>query len=184
MKAFLIVALLVLAVCKAEVAVEEQATNPVEEFFKGFIEGLGINEDIKILMKCVSGAEKALEKIAEALKYIIKTNIEDLKKGLALLFEAVTELLNMITPCIQSSALIKKLITAITNVNILKLVYHILTHPFAFISDVQKAIEGFSKGDMYKAGKAIGDILRILFLTRALEDDTNAEALAKFVNSP
>ena len=169
MKIFVAI-LLVLAVSYAAQlkasAPREEPKNGAIDFLKGFFEGLGVKEDIEKLMKCMKDVEKVLEKIKEALQHLRHININDLKKGLSLLFAAVKEFLQMLVPCAEGSSIIHKLINAITNVNIMKIVLHIITHPVQFVHDVESTIVCFAKGDLFCAGKGIGDLLRIIFLTR------------------
>ena len=152
----------------------------IEDFLKGFLEGLGVKEDIQKLLECLKGAEHVLEKIKEALEHLKHININELKKGLGLLFSALKEFLNVLKPCAATNSIIHKLINAITSVNIMKIVYHIITHPTAFVHDVESSIVCFAKGDLHCAGKGIGDLLRILFLTR-MENEKEADSFAEYV---
>ncbi len=172
----LVVFCLAIMMCRADIAGEldlpmgsEEVTadNKVVEFLKGMIEGLGVKEDIEKFMKCIKEAEQVFAKIKEALEHLKHININELKKGLELLFEALKELFAMLKPCAETGSIIHKLISAITNANIAKIALHILMHPVQFVKDVESTIVCFAKGDFHCAGKGIGDILRIMFLSRA-----------------
>jgi uncharacterized protein YjgD (DUF1641 family) len=158
------------AICHADrTTIEPHPRANAVDFFKGLFEGLGAKEDIEKFIKCMKEAEHIFEKIKEALQHLKKMNINDIKKGLSLLFSALKELFEMVKPCAETGSIIHKLINAITNANIAKIALHILMHPVAFVKDIEGAIEGFAKGDLFKAGKSIGDLLRIIFLTTEVD---------------
>ena len=136
----------------------------VVDFLKGFLEGLNEKGDINELLKCVKDLEHIISKIIEAINYIKKMDIGNLMKGLTLLFEAITELLNVLKPCTQGFEQIKKLIEAFAHIDIMKIIFKILANPGPYIQDVTDAIDAFQKNDGHRAGKDIGDILYRLFL--------------------
>jgi predicted transcriptional regulator len=136
----------------------------VFDFLKGFLEGINEKGDINILLRCVKDIEKIVEKIMLALSYIMNKDPINLIKGLTLLFEAVGELLEVIRPCSDGFEQIKKLLEAFKKIDILKLVFKILSNPGPYIQDVVNCIEAFKKGDAYTAGKCLGDFLYRLFL--------------------
>jgi len=139
------------------------------EFIKGFLEGLNEKGDINELLKCVKDLEHIVNKIIEAVGYIQHMDPANLIKGITLLLEAVTELMNSLAPCASGFEQIKKLIDAIAHVDIMKLVFKILANPGPFISDVMDAVDAFNKGDFHRAGKDIGDVLYRMFLA-SLQD--------------
>ncbi len=138
--------------------------DPVE-FIKGFLEGLNEKGDINELLKCVKNIEQIVNKIIEAIGYIKNGDVTNLIKGITLLLEAVTELLNVLMPCASGFEQIKKLVDAIAHVDIIKLVFKILANPGPIIQDVMDCIDAFNNGDFHRAGKDIGDILFRMFLT-------------------
>ncbi len=134
------------------------------DFLKGFIEGLGINEDIEKIKNCAQGVEDLVEKIKEALPYLRNMNPADLKQGLAILFEGLKLFLYKLKACVDSGSTLWKLRNLISSANLPKIVFQIMSHPVQFLSDVKNGVECFASGDWYCGGKAIGDILKIIFL--------------------
>ena len=162
----LLAILLLLAFCSAETisTPETDIVGDPVDFLRGLLDGLGVKEDIEKLKKCLKDVEKLIDELKIALQYLKKMDPADLKKGLELMFSALMEFLANMKACADSGSVIYKLIHLITNANILSIVTHILMHPVAFVADIEQAIAGFARGDLYTAGKSIGDMLRIIFL--------------------
>eukprot|EP01022_Parablepharisma_sp_SALTPOND_P018568 TRINITY_DN304_c0_g1_i5.p2 TRINITY_DN304_c0_g1~~TRINITY_DN304_c0_g1_i5.p2 ORF type:complete len:610 (-),score=120.31 TRINITY_DN304_c0_g1_i5:36-1865(-) len=144
--------------------VELVQSNKVMDFLEGFLEGLNEKGDINNLLKCVKNAEHILDKIMEALEHIKKKDPSNLIKGITMLLEAVTELLNILKPCSDGFEQIKKLFEAIQHIDIVKLVFKILANPGPYIQDVMDCIDSFKRGDFHRAGKDLGDFLYRLFV--------------------
>jgi len=166
MKGLLIFAV-VIALCAARPTVTEVQGNELVDFVKGFLEGINETGDINKLMKCIKTGEEIFKKVIQALELIKKMNLIDIIKGVTLLVDAIKELLNALQPCMEGFSELKKLMNAITHIDIKKIAMKILTHPVEFIKDVTDAISAFSKKDFHAAGKAVGDLLRRLFLSTA-----------------
>jgi cellobiose-specific phosphotransferase system component IIA len=145
----------------------EDQFDPVA-FIKGLLEGLNEKGDINNLLKCVKDLESIVNKIMEALEYIKKKDFANIIKGITMLIEAVTHLMQVLTPCAEGFEQIKKLINAISHVDIMKLVFKIIGNPGPYISDVMNCIDNFKKQDFHGAGKNLGDLLFRLFLTSRL----------------
>ena len=139
----------------------------VGAFLKGFLEGINEKGDVEHLLKCVKDLENIIVKIMQAVEYIKKGDFINLIKGITMLLEAVGELLNNIKPCADGFEQIKKLINAISHVNIKDLIFKILKDPGPYIAAVSAAIEAFKANDFHKAGYFIGQVLYNLFLTSA-----------------
>ena len=152
----------------------EMTSNAFVDFITGFLEGLNVKGDIKKILECVKGGEGVIEKIIEALKFLIHIDfkhLDDIIKGIKMLVEAVQEIVKIIQPCTQSIEEIKKLINALININFIKLAWKIITHAGQFIHDFTDAIDAFGKGDYKRAGKDIGDIMYKLFLEAGDQSD-------------
>ena len=152
----------------------------VFQFVKGFLEGINEKGDINELLKCVKDLEHIITKIIEAINYIKKMDITNLIKGITLLFEAITELLNIFKPCSEGFEQIKKLIQALSHIDIMKIIFKILANPGPYIQDVTDAIDAFQKNDGYRAGKDIGDVLYRLFLA-SFSDKITFEEFVKIM---
>jgi len=137
--------------------------------------------DINELLKCGKNLEQIIDKIMQALEYIKKKDPADLIKGLTILLEAVTELMNILKPCSSGFEQIKKLFEALKHIDILKLVFKILANPGPFIQDVMDCIDSFKKGDLHQAGKDLGDFLYRLFLSGMAQLEMNFDDLVKMI---
>ena len=134
------------------------------DFIIGLIEGLGIKEDVDVIKKCIKNISPLLKKIREALYLLIHLNIKDIQKGIIQLILAVGEILMIIKPCVKETKVIIKLITMLQNINPLQIIIRISQNMGKFINIINSAIRGFVSGNMYVAGKAIGELLRLIFL--------------------
>ena len=134
-------------------------------FIKGFLLGLNEKGDITELLKCVKDLEHIIKKIEEAIKLLkdIK-KIDKFIQGLVILFQAVTELINMLKPCAKGFEQIKKLFEALKHIDFMKLVFKIMANPTVFIQDIMGMIDGFSHNNLTKAGFCLGDFMYRLFL--------------------
>lgn len=148
-----------------------QVGNEAVDFLKGFLEGLGEQGDINKLLQCLKDLESIFAKFKEALEHLKKMKIDEIIKGLTILFEAVTELMSMLKPCAEGFNVLKRLIEAISHPDIKRIAMKIIMHPAEFIHDITSAISCFGSKDYHCAGKAIGDMLRIMFLSRAVGND-------------
>jgi uncharacterized protein YjgD (DUF1641 family) len=141
------------------------SATPFEEFLKGFLEGINETGDFEKLLACIKGGEEIIKKIIEAIKLIKTLNPIKVMEGVKMLIEAVKQLLDLLKPCMEGFDQLKKLLEAITHASIPAIVKRILAHPAEFIQYITQAIEGFAKKDYHAAGKAVGNLLRIMFLT-------------------
>jgi DNA-binding transcriptional regulator GbsR (MarR family) len=145
---------------------EEEVGDPAHDFLRGFLDGLQVGEDIQKMLKCVKNVETLLGRLQQAFEHLKTLKLEEIKKGLTILFGAVKEFLMQIKPCADSASVINKLIHLISNANIAKIALQILTHPIEFARAVQSGITCIMNRNFYCIGKAVGDILRIIFLSR------------------
>ena len=152
--------------------VSDQAV-PFLDFLQGFLEGINIKGDINKILECVKGGEGIIEKIIQALNYLIHIDInhlEDIIKGVKLLIEAVQDIIKVIEPCSKSFEEIMNLINKIISINIMKLVWTIITNAPQFIHDITDAIDALTKGNYRQGGKDVGDIIFRLFLASLQSD--------------
>lgn len=144
---------------------------PFVEFVKGFLEGIKEKTDPEKLMKCLHEGEAIIKKIVDALK-LIKTMIPTkVLEGVKLLIEALRELFNMLKPCTEGYEQLKKLVQALDHISIPSIVKHILAHPGEFAKYITEVIEGIIKKNHNEAGKAFGQILYMIFLTKRAQTD-------------
>jgi hypothetical protein len=172
--------LIVVAACAA-FPIPRQAEPKFEDFLKGFLEGIHETKKVEDLLKCLKDPEPIMAKIKQALEYFMKMTIDDLVKGFKLLFEALHELQDMLQPCLKDFKQIQKLMEAIKQMDIMKIILRILANPGAFIHDVTDCIDAFKRLDFYSAGKDIGDILYRLFLARRVTENPILEFVIGFL---
>eukprot|EP01022_Parablepharisma_sp_SALTPOND_P014113 TRINITY_DN1899_c0_g1_i1.p2 TRINITY_DN1899_c0_g1~~TRINITY_DN1899_c0_g1_i1.p2 ORF type:complete len:523 (-),score=82.97 TRINITY_DN1899_c0_g1_i1:4803-6371(-) len=144
----------------------ETSFEPLKDFLKGFLEGIHETKPINDLMKCMDVAERLMEKIKAALELIHKLTIDSMLEGLSMLFEALFELEEMLRPCLEEYGQFKKLMDAMGNANIGKVITKILMNPIQFMVDVMECIKSFEHKKFSPAGKHLGNILYKLFLTQ------------------
>ena len=143
--------------------------DPMYEFLRGFLEGINEKGDIKKLLECLNDLQPIVNEIIEALKLIMTMNISNVVKGVTMLVEAVTKFIKVLEPCSEGFTQLEKLLEAIINVDINKVVQKIIKDPMHYISDIYEWVAAFLKGDFYTAGKNLGDIVYRLFLAATLE---------------
>ncbi len=136
------------------------------DFVKGFLEGINESGDINKLVECLQGGEEIMNKIIEALEILLKMNVQDIVKGLVMLMDAVREMSAKFKPCAEGFEQIKKLLEAITNVDIMKIVMKVLSNQSTLLHDILDCIDMFRNGFYEKAGKDLGEILFIIFLSK------------------
>lgn len=144
---------------------ESEKQNNAIEFIKGLFEGIDAEDEYEKITKCIKEIETILAKIKKALELMKKMRINDLIKGIKLLFEALMELFNMLKPCLDGCEKVKKLIKEIINANIIKIVQKIMDHATEFLFIITKALLCIENKDYHCIGKSIGQMLNLIFLT-------------------
>jgi len=137
------------------------------DFITGFLEGLNEKGDVNKLLECLKGVDKIIDDVIEGLELILTMKPDNVKKGVAKIIGAVTELMIKIKPCSEGFEQILKLIEAIKNIDILKVVLRLLTNPVPYINEIRAAIEAFKNKNFHEAGKRVGTFLYKLFLVKA-----------------
>ncbi len=136
----------------------------VVEFLKGFLEGLNEKGNVSELVKCMKGIEPSITKIIQAVQLIAKMTFQDIVQGITLLVSAVTDIITALKPCADGFEQIKKLLEAIANIDITKLVTKIMMNAGAFIKELTECIANFKAAKYNATGKNIGTIMYMLFL--------------------
>ncbi len=155
-----------------------QASNMVYDFIKGLFEGLNEKGNVSKVLECLKNAEPIITDIMRAIDMISYFTYKNITEGVMLLVSAVTKLIQILTPCTEGFTQLEKLLDALANVDIMKLVTRIMMNPSAFIKDITDCIASFNSGDYEGCGKSLGDILFRLFLDALMQD----QAFADFVN--
>jgi len=136
------------------------------DFIKGFLEGINEKGDANKLLECIKGGEEIMDKVMEAIEYLLKLDMENIMKGLTMLVEAVHELAEKFKPCSEGFQQVQKLIKAIANVDIMQIFLKIMADPAKLIHDLLDCVDMMKNGFYDKAGKDLGDFVFILFLSK------------------
>ena len=139
---------------------------PFVDFIKGFFEGINETGDVNKLMECLKEGEAIMQKIMQALEYIMKFDIQNVMKGIQLIMEVVHELSEKLKPCAEGYKQLEKLFEAVKNADIIQVVMKIMSHSSSIIADITDCIEMFKKGNYEKSGRDLGNILFIIFLAK------------------
>lgn len=143
-----------------------QGADPIS-FVTGLLEGLGISVDVSQLISCLQNAQGIIDDIIDAmnkLKKIDFSHIITIVEGLKELVSSVEDLLNKITPCIQSPQDIQNLLNKLANIDWSSVPSRIIKNLMEIIEDVGMINSGFSDGDYETAGKGVGDLIATVLL--------------------
>ena len=163
-------ALLVIGICCSHHNFESNpnADKPLDdmpengrEFLKGFLEGLGINEDIKNLEKCVQNFSEIIDKLKAIVNLLKNININNVKEVAAKLIEIAKAIGTLLTPCVKEGSALAKIIMLIKNANLAIIAKNILLHLPRFIQAALLTVNGITSGNYFNAGLGFGRMLRI-----------------------
>lgn len=171
MKVFILL-LCLAAVCEARMRPVDLKASVVEDFLRGLLEGLNDQGDIGKLLECVNGAEAIINDIIAALKLIATGNIMKVIEGVGKLVESAKKLMDILKPCTDGFEQLKKLMSALRDINIQKLIAKLLLNLGAYITNVKACIKAFEDRDFRNAGKYLGMIFYDLFLSELQEPRT------------
>lgn len=142
-----------------------------EDFVKGFLEGIGEIKSFEDIKKCIKDAEVVIDKIHQAVQLIMNFTFEDIVKGFTQLVTAVKEFFNVIETCKTGYDILDKLITAIYEADFSIVMQKFMANLFTYIGHLTQIANCFAAETYECAGKAIGQILKGLFLPKALESE-------------
>lgn len=135
------------------------ATDIIFEFVKGFFQGLNEKGDANKILECLQGLEPVMAEIIKALELISKFNLQDIIEGVQLLIKAVTEFVQSLKPCTDGFEQLKKLIEALTDINLIEIITKIMQNPAPFMKSITECIEAFKRADYHGLGKGLGEIM-------------------------
>lgn len=135
------------------------------DFMVGLLKGIGESGNSTDLNKCVKNLTKPLHDIHAALEIMKKVSAQTLAKGLPMLFRAINHIFVTIKACTEGFETLQKLISAMVHPDIRKIVSKIVANPKQFQHDVTSALTAFNSGKYSAAGKAVGDMLKLVFLS-------------------
>jgi len=137
-------------------------------FVTGLLEGLRIGVDVNNLVNCVNNITPLINNVKDAiskLEHIDFKHMDTIIEGLQELVASVVQILNDLKPCIASPQDIEKLIEAFSIIGWAKIPARVLTHISEIVSDVSEIKNGFGGNDYETAGKGVGDLLYVIFLS-------------------
>ena len=147
--------------------VDECGENIMCHFVKGFLEGINEGGDINKLLKCINGTENIIEKLKIALELILTFEYEKIVRGVTMLVETITKLIEILKPCASGFIELNKLWIAMLNTNIIKIVIKIIQHHQELYDDILYIIWNIGMFNFEAVGKGIGNILYRLYLDKS-----------------
>jgi len=169
----LIAIFILVAICQAQYIELGEAYFEVEEtqysfeqFVKGFVAGIGENQDPNKLNNCLKGGESIMMRIREAFLMMKTINLQNAAKGLKALFEAHMSIFQQLTPCMADFKIMQNMFTLLKRANIRFVVMKIMKHPAPFLVYIRTAIECFHKKDSFCVGKSTGGFMSLLLFDK------------------
>jgi len=132
-------------------------------FLKGFLDGIGSTSDHKNLDKCIKDIENLIEAIEKAFNAIKKGDIQGIIEGVRLIIFVTIEFIGHLQLCVNDD-IIKKLINAIKNFDLMKTVFKIVGQLTKVIAIIQKTLDCIKTADYYCIGHGFGSFLKIALL--------------------
>jgi hypothetical protein len=167
--AILVCLLLVASIECTQVEVGEITMDDYIKMVKGLLEGMNVKHDMDKIVKCMDHVPDIVHLVMatiEKIKHIDFKNIE-IKLIVELIVQivgAVREIIQSILPCADSSEEFKKLIEKFSSLTFDQIMKNVMGNIFLIIADLGKIQEAVNKAQYEDLGKAIGDILFLIFL--------------------
>eukprot|EP00826_Nyctotherus_ovalis_P052818 TRINITY_DN676_c0_g1_i10.p1 TRINITY_DN676_c0_g1~~TRINITY_DN676_c0_g1_i10.p1 ORF type:complete len:307 (-),score=90.87 TRINITY_DN676_c0_g1_i10:140-1060(-) len=134
------------------------------KFITGFLKGIGETEPATELMKCLKDLQGSIKKIKDGLEEMKKGDFVSIMKGFRMVLEGVREILDKGSHCFEKYKVVKRLVEQMGKLELEKMFRKLMNNLGRFVLDVDFAINSFINKDYESAGKAIGDIMKFLFL--------------------
>lgn len=135
----------------------------MEDFVKGVILGIEGTDNLGGLKACIKEDETIIANIIKGLDATRPMTDVAITAGLKIIFSAMNDLLNMLTPCMAGFEKLKKLAGYIAAADFKKILNKIHGAMGQFFHIIYNALEGFTKGNYKIAGKGIGDLMKWCF---------------------
>ena len=137
------------------------------DFILGMLTGINEKGDINKVKTCAKEEEAIIEKMKEACSYIRNMQMADLVKGAGLLLEATKMVIQMIKPCADGLTAWKKVADGVAVADPNKLAKKMFSSAGAFFHLAIDTLEGIQEKNYLAAGKAVGTMLKLLFIDRS-----------------
>ena len=186
MKVLLVLAIL-LAICYAKSYLrtnynEYDTVDDGELFLSGFLKGLGQPPPYTDIGRCSKDMNDIITKFVSAFELLKKKGFDNAMNGVILLLQTVKDLLNRLTPCSEGFDQLKRLMTAMQKVDLLKLVFKIIADFGHFKEQFDNFSDNARDHKFEAAGINLGTILKDLFLASELiTAKTNYGDVIKFM---
>lgn len=165
----LIVFLFVAAVSGEIINAENELRGPATDFITEFLKGLEEKKAIESLKDCMKNLDEMLNKIKEAFDLIKRLTFDDIGNGIKIIIEIFKNFYNIIKPCSAGHKVLEKLIAAIANMSIAKLIKKFRKEYYTIFLLTKLFIDFFIEGDYESSGFYLGVLLRILLLEENIE---------------
>lgn len=130
-------------------------------FLKGFVEGLGSHFDVNQFKNCVKDFKTLFDAIKQAFEALKSGKLDKIIIGVTVLIDAAKTLINDLKTCAKDAEIVKKLIKALSDINILKIARKLLLHITEVISITVKTVPCFANSDYHCIGFGFGAMLKL-----------------------
>ena len=163
------VLLLVASIECSQLEVREITVEDYIKMVKGMLEGMNVKHDMDKIVKCMDHVPEVVHLIIAAIEKIKNIDIKhlDIRLIVELIVQivgAVREIIQSILPCAETSEEFKKLIEKFSHLDFNKIIQNVMGNIFLIIADLGKLQEALQKAQYEDLGKAIGDVLFLVFL--------------------
>jgi hypothetical protein len=139
----------------------------VEDFLKGFFDGVGIDIDISEIDECLDDADQIyydLMALMNDIKGLDFKNFNTMMKVITDIFGFVQDIMATLDPCADSIPQLQKLIDRIMAFDITKRIPTIIMYFQQLFKDVMSLTTDYTNQDFKALGKDIGSIIYIVVL--------------------
>jgi len=130
-------------------------------FLKGFVEGLGGHFDENQFKNCVKDFQHLFEAIKKAFEAIKTKKLDKIIEGVIILIGAVRTLVDDLKICAKDVEIIKKLINALSNIDVRKIATKLLLHIGQVIGIITKTAPCFASKNYYCIGHGFGSMIKL-----------------------
>ena len=166
----IIIALFICLIASAQCFETENDEMTIDEFLlmvKGLFEGMNVEHSMEEIVKCVTRIPDAVHVLLAALEKITHLDIKNLKELVELIIQlvgAVKEIINVILPCASTAEEWKKVLEKLGKIDINIILNRLIDRIFDIVGQIGNIKKALAKKDYEMLGKALGTILRIIFL--------------------
>lgn len=148
-------------------SLNEDPDQIIDEFMKGFFDGVGIDIDIHEIDDCLDDADliyKDLIALVNDIKTVDFKNFNTMMKVITDIFGFVQDIMTTLDPCADSIPELQKLIDRIQAFDISKRIPTIIMYFSQLFKDVMSITTDYANKDWTALGKDIGNVIYIVVL--------------------